>query len=98
MPVYAYCRIPSHTKTTEGQRREIERYCLANDIREYELFEDTGDATDNPKSKSLYRLLDRLKAGDTLILTEDDLAMPLQPEMEMVFRTCRMFDIRVVTL
>lgn len=69
--VFAYCRVSTLDQTTENQRREIEAAGFSIDKRRIveESISGSVAASERP---GFVRLLDRLEAGDVLVVTKLD--------------------------
>ncbi|WP_261535576.1 recombinase family protein [Burkholderia multivorans] len=69
--VFAYCRVSTIDQSTENQRREIEAAGFAIDSRRIveESISGSVAASERP---GFVRLLDRLEAGDVLVVTKLD--------------------------
>ncbi|MGF6370768.1 putative DNA-invertase from lambdoid prophage Rac [Paraburkholderia sp. RAU6.4a] len=69
--VFAYCRVSTPDQSTENQRREIEMAGFAVDKRRI-VEECISGSVAAVQRLGFTRLLDRLEAGDTLVVTKLD--------------------------
>jgi len=69
--VFAYCRVSTHEQDTENQRREIEAAGFALNKRRI-VVESISGSVAALQRPGLVKLLDRLDAGDVLIVTKLD--------------------------
>jgi putative DNA-invertase from lambdoid prophage Rac len=69
--VFAYCRVSTHDQSTENQRRDIEAAGFALDKRRI-LEESISGSVAAAQRPSFTKLLDRLEAGDVLVVTKLD--------------------------
>lgn len=69
--VFAYCRVSTHEQNTENQRREIEAAGFALDKRRI-VEESISGSVAALQRPGFTKLLDRLEAGDVLIVTKLD--------------------------
>lgn len=68
--VYAYIRVSTGKQTVKNQRYEIERYVRAQGFKVDHWVSETVSGTKSARDRKLGKLLNRLKKGDTLILSE----------------------------
>ncbi|MBB0995724.1 recombinase family protein [Dietzia maris] len=68
--VIAYVRVSTDKQDLENQRHEIERYCSARGLAIEEWDEDIASGTLQLKDRKVGALIDRLRSGDTLIVSE----------------------------
>ncbi|KWA45806.1 resolvase [Burkholderia multivorans] len=69
--VFAYCRVSTLDQTTENQRREIEAAGFSIDKRRI-IEESISGSVAASERPGFVRLLDRLEAGDVLVVTKLD--------------------------
>ncbi|MBR7918034.1 recombinase family protein [Burkholderia vietnamiensis] len=69
--VFAYCRVSTTDQTTENQRREIEAAGFSIDKRRIVEEAISGSVAANERP-GFTRLVDRLEAGDVLVVTKLD--------------------------
>jgi putative DNA-invertase from lambdoid prophage Rac len=69
--VFAYCRVSTHDQSTENQRREIEAAGFALDKRRI-VEESISGSVAAAQRAGFTKLLDRLEAGDVLVVTKLD--------------------------
>ncbi|WP_144156024.1 recombinase family protein [Paraburkholderia sp. BCC1885] len=69
--IFAYCRVSTHEQNTENQRREIEATGFALDKRRI-VEESISGSVAALQRPGFIKLLDRLEAGDVLIVTKLD--------------------------
>jgi putative DNA-invertase from lambdoid prophage Rac len=69
--VFAYCRVSTDGQTTENQVREIEAAGFAATERRI-IQETISGSTESGQRPGFMRLLDRLEAGDVLVVTKLD--------------------------
>lgn len=69
--VFAYCRVSTRDQSTENQRREIEAAGFALDKRRI-VEESISGSVAAAHRPGFIRLLDRLEAGDVLVVTKLD--------------------------
>lgn len=69
--VFAYCRVSTHDQSTENQRREIETAGFALDKRRI-VEESISGSVVAAQRPGFAKLLDRLEAGDVLVVTKLD--------------------------
>lgn len=68
--VFAYLRVSTTRQHLENQRGEILRYTLSKGIKVDRWITDTISGKTESKKRNLGKILNRLKKGDTLIVTE----------------------------
>ena len=68
--VYAYIRVSTGKQTVKNQRYEIERSVRAQGFKVDHWVSETVSGTKSARDRKLGKLLNRLKKGDTLILSE----------------------------
>jgi DNA invertase Pin-like site-specific DNA recombinase len=68
--IYGYIRVSTDKQTTENQRYEILKFAHEKQLRIDTWIEETISATKQLKARKLGALLDQMKAGDILIVTE----------------------------
>lgn len=68
--VVAYVRVSTNKQDLQNQRHEIERYCAAHGLLVDEWDEDIASGTTQLKDRQAGALIDSLKSGDTLIVSE----------------------------
>lgn len=68
--VYSYIRVSSDRQTTENQRFEICKYLSLRNIKVDKWIEETVSGTKKVDERKLDRLLSKMRAGDTLVVSE----------------------------
>lgn len=68
--VIAYLRVSTEKQFLENQKEEIIQFANKKSITIDKWYEETASGCLNPKERKLSLLLKRMKAGDTLIVTE----------------------------
>jgi len=67
---YGYIRVSTDKQTTENQKFEIVKFAKERSIEIGEWFEETISATKKLECRKLGPLLDKMKDGDQLLVTE----------------------------
>lgn len=67
---YAYVRVSTNKQDLDNQRHEIERYCRSSGLSVDVWDSDIASGTIKLRDRRVGALLDSLKAGDTLIVSE----------------------------
>lgn len=68
--VYSYIRVSSDRQTIENQRFEICKYLSLRNIKVDKWIEETVSGTKKIDERKLGRLLSKMRAGDTLVVSE----------------------------
>lgn len=67
---YAYIRVSTNTQTVQNQKLAIRRYAKYHRIRNIEWVAETISGTKKPEKRKLGELLEKVKPGDAIIITE----------------------------
>ncbi|RDU60937.1 recombinase family protein [Helicobacter marmotae] len=67
---YAYLRVSTGKQTNDNQHYEIEKYCKERHIKIDELHEETCSGKVNWKARKLGDIMNKVKAGDTIVVAE----------------------------
>ncbi len=99
MPCYAYIRVSTDRQSVENQRYEIMKFSNLKQIIVNDWLEETESGTVKIKDRSLGNLINKLKKGDTLIVTElSRLGRSLLDVMsvlnEVMLRECSLLSIK----
>ena len=70
MKTLEYLRVSKATQETENQKHEIERFCKLRGFRVSEYIEEVVSGRKDIRKRKLWKLLDNMEEGDTLIITE----------------------------
>lgn len=68
--VVAYVRVSTNKQDLENQRHEIDRYASAHSLTVDDWDEDIASGTTQVKDRHMGAMLDSLRSGDTLIVSE----------------------------
>jgi DNA invertase Pin-like site-specific DNA recombinase len=68
--IFSYIRVSTHQQSIKSQRDEIQRYCDLNHLVINESIEVEISSRKDVRQRKIDELLERLKSGDILIVTE----------------------------
>lgn len=68
--IYGYIRVSTDGQTVENQKLAIRNFCRYRRLRHIQWISETISGTKKPEKRKLGRLLETVKTGDTIIVTE----------------------------
>jgi DNA invertase Pin-like site-specific DNA recombinase len=96
--IYGYIRVSSDKQTVENQRFEIINYSKAKSLPIDEWIEETISATKKLSDRKLGTLLETMKRGDILIVSELSRLGRNLMQIMSILHTCMEKDIMVFTI
>ena len=95
---YGYIRVSTDKQTTENQRFEIEKYCIAQTIVIGEWIEETISATKKLEERKFGALLKKMVKNDQLIVSELSRLGRNLMQIMSILHGCMERDIKVFTI
>lgn len=68
--IYAYIRVSTNYQTVQNQKLAIRQYAKYHRLHNIVWVSETISGTKNPEKRKLGELLNSVKDGDTIIITE----------------------------
>ena len=68
--LYGYIRVSTSCQTTENQKIQIKKYCKEKRLHNIVWYSETISGTKQPDKRELGKLLQGIKSGDIIIVTE----------------------------
>lgn len=96
--IYAYIRVSTDRQTAENQRYEILKKTSTDRVLVDEWVEETASGTKAASARSLGPLLDRMKKGDSLYVTELSRLGRSLMEIMSLLHQCMERDVRVYAI
>ncbi|GHT36555.1 invertase [Bacteroidia bacterium] len=96
--IYGYIRVSSDKQTVENQRFEITNYSNAKSLPIGEWIEETISATKKLSDRKLGTLLETMKKGDILVVSELSRLGRNLMQIMSILHTCMEKDIMVFTI
>jgi DNA invertase Pin-like site-specific DNA recombinase len=95
---YGYIRVSTDKQTTENQKFEIKKYTEGCEILIDEWIEETISATKKLEDRKFGQLLNRMKKGDQLIVTELSRLGRNLMQIMSILHGCMEKDVQVYTI
>ena len=96
--IYGYIRVSTDKQTTENQKFEIQNFVRGQDLQINEWIEETISATKKLEERKFGQLLNRMKKGDRLIVTELSRLGRNLMQIMSILHGCMEKDVQVYTI
>jgi len=96
--IYGYIRVSTDKQSVRNQRFEIETHCLRAGVKVGKWFEETISAARNLEDRKLGRLLNQMKSGDLLIVSELSRLGRNLMQIMSILNMCMKSSIKVIAI
>ncbi len=96
--IYGYIRVSTDKQSVENQRYEIQRYCKSRNIAINKWIEEQISSTKDLDKRKLGKLLNKMRAGDILIVSELSRLGRNLMQIMSILHFCMQSEVRVFTI
>ncbi len=96
--IYGYIRVSTDKQSVENQRYEIQRYCKSRNIDINKWIEEQISSTKDLDKRKLGKLLNKMRAGDILIVSELSRLGRNLMQIMSILHFCMQNEVRVLTI